>query len=242
MVFPLAAFCVHLVHFSDVSIPLTLIPILVLQSSTSPKPVVSCDLACPFPPSTKKQGQEIFLGIMSEQNGLPTSSASMPTTVAAPVHQEQPLLKQEDPTAAQPVSQPTPQPAPTTVTAAAPASTVAATAAAATAAVGASPVNGAASPGESLKCEWALCNQLLPNPEALYVSMTRLMVFYGFLHGRLASSMRCRGVKATFPRPLGILDMISRCRGHFSPVAWRSRYNRDAETTSAISSSVEIDD
>lgn len=105
---------------------------------------------------------------MSEHNGLATSSASVPAPVAAPVSQEQQLLKHEDPT--------TTQAAHATVTTAPP-STVAATAAAATAAVGAAPANGTASPGESLACEWGQCGQVLPNAEALYVSMAWFLVF-----------------------------------------------------------------
>ena len=77
----------------------------------------------------------------------------------------------------------------TTATAPAPASstppsTVAATAAAATAAVGATPMNGATSPGESLVCDWGNCRQVLPSAESLYVSFTLVLsrdrVFLGY--------------------------------------------------------------
>lgn len=88
---------------------------------------------------------------MSEHHDLPASSA--PPTAPAPVPHEQPQVKHET------------LPAATT-----PPSSVAATAAAATAAVGATPMNGSASSGETLVCEWGDCKQQLPSAEALYVS------------------------------------------------------------------------
>lgn len=100
---------------------------------------------------------------MSESNGLPLTTSTMAAPVSAPAPQEQPVVQQEASTTAATA------PAPATTT---PPSTVAATAAAATAAVGATPMNGAASPGESLICDWGNCKQVLPSAEALYVSFT----------------------------------------------------------------------